>query len=90
MILKIIYPSYLLLVSLIALILYINDKNRAIKGKNRIQEKTLLEVCVLGGAIGAFIGRIIAHHKTDKKYFSFIIYLNIILEIVTLLFILIK
>ncbi|UKI50837.1 MAG: DUF1294 domain-containing protein [Clostridium sp.] len=35
----------------------------------RIKEKNLLMCSCFGGAIGSLIGRIIFHHKTDKKYF---------------------
>ena len=49
-------------------------------GAVRIKEKTLLGFTALGGAIGAFFGRILAHHKTDKVYFSMVIYFSLLLE----------
>lgn len=86
LLLLIIYIVYLALFSLCALFLFFKDKKMAQKGGGavRIKEKTLLSVCALGGAIGGFIGRILAHHKTDKKYFSLTIYFSILLEIAVL------
>lgn len=80
----IIYCIFLIVMSLISIMLYINDKNRAKKGKMRIKEKTLLQFGVFGGGIGSEIGRRLARHKTDKIYFSIVIYLSIIAQIATL------
>ena len=80
----IIYISIIILFSLIIIIMYVNDKKRAIDNKPRIKEKNLLFVACFGGALGSFIGRIMAHHKTDKIYFSIIIYLSSILQIACL------
>ena len=80
----IIYIAWLLFFSFISFILFVNDKKKAIKGIERTKEKTLLESVVIGGAIGGFSGRIIAHHKTDKKYFSVTIYLSLLFEILVL------
>ncbi len=75
-----IFVSILVFMSLVSFILFKNDKKKAIKGKNRTKEKTLLASVVFGGAVGAFFARIIFHHKTDKIYFSLTIYLSILLE----------
>ena len=82
-ILLVVYICYLALMSLIAFFLFLKDKKMATKnsGPNRIKEKTLLGICAFGGALGGFIGRIIAHHKTNKLYFSFTIYLSILLQL---------
>ena len=82
LLLLIIYIAYLALFSLCALFLFFKDKRMAKNGGGavRIKEKTLLSVCALGGAIGGFIGRILAHHKTDKMYFSLTIYFSLLLE----------
>ena len=50
--------------------LYYDDKQRAIKGARRIPERTLLIAALIGGAVGAELGRVIARHKTRKAYFS--------------------
>lgn len=78
-ILTIIYCAYLLIASLVMLMMYKNDK-----------EKNLLLGSILGGAIGSFIGRLLFHHKTDKKYFSLVIYLNLVLEALVLVLLVTK
>ena len=78
----VIYAGLIVLVSLVAIITFAHDKKLAIKGAMRVKEKTLLLLAVLNGALGAFIGRIIAHHKTDKVYFSITIYLALFLQAV--------
>lgn len=50
-ILTIIYCAYLLIASLVMLMMYKNDKKRAINGSARIKEKNLLLGSILGGAI---------------------------------------
>ena len=82
--LVIIYAIYLFVMSIVAFILFLADKKKAEKGKPRTPEKILLYFSVIGGAIGAFFGRIASHHKTNKKYFSLIIYLSLFLDIVIL------
>ena len=78
----IVYICWLALVSIITFMLYAKDKKMAVKnsGPNRIKEKTLLSAAAFGGAVGAFLGRIICHHKTDKKYFSFTIYVSLLCQ----------
>ena len=79
------YIGWLFILSIIAFFLYKKDKKLATQssGPNRIKEKTLLSTTALGGAIGAYFGRILFHHKTDKKYFSLTIYFSILVEILT-------
>ncbi|MEF9941793.1 MAG: DUF1294 domain-containing protein [Lachnospiraceae bacterium] len=60
---------YVLLINLIAFTLYGQDKCRAAKGEWRIQEKILLEIAILGGSLGAFLGMQFFHHKTKKPKF---------------------
>lgn len=83
------YLGVLILMSLIAFFLFGKDKKMAQNGggANRIKEKILLGFCALGGAIGGSLGRIVFHHKTDKSYFSFTIYLGMLLQIAALLFV---
>ena len=76
-----IYAGLIVLNSLIAIIMYVSDKQKAIKGKLRTKEKNLLMIAVLNGALGSLIGRILAHHKTDKKYFSITIYFALLCQI---------
>ncbi len=80
----IIYIGWLIVCSIVSFSLFKKDKKKAINGQIRIKEKVLLESVVIGGAIGGFIGRIVSHHKTEKKYFSFVIYLSILVELFVL------
>ena len=81
--LLIIYVIWLALMSLVTFFLFIKDKKMAQKNHSevRIKEKHLLGATALGGAFGAFIGRLVAHHKTDKSYFSLTIYVSMLAEI---------
>ena len=85
-IILIIYIAYLVLMSLVSFALFIKDKNMAKKNHSevRIKEKTLLASVVFGGACGGFLGRIVAHHKTNKSYFSFTILLSLLLQVAVL------
>ena len=79
----IIYIAYLALMSLFTFFLFLKDKKMAEKNQSevRIKEKTLLALTVLNGSIGAFIGRKVHHHKTDKAYFSITIYLSMLCQL---------
>jgi uncharacterized membrane protein YsdA (DUF1294 family) len=83
-IILIVYAIYLAFMSVVSFFIFGNDKKKAESGKDRTKEKTLLFSAVFGGAIGAFIGRIIFHHKTYKKYFSIVIVLSLLLQLVVL------
>ena len=79
-ILLITYIIYISIISLITFIIYGLDKRKAIKNTRRIKEKTLLFLSAFGGSLGAFLARIIFHHKTDKYHFSLVIYSSLILN----------
>ena len=85
-IILIIYIAYLVLMSFSTFVLFLKDKKMAQKNHSevRIKEKTLLSLVVFGGAIGGFLGRIVARHKTNKSYFSFTILLSLLLQIAVL------
>jgi uncharacterized membrane protein YsdA (DUF1294 family) len=77
-----IYVAILITFSLISFFLYGRDKKMASRGNNvRIKERTLLFFTSFGGSFGAFLGRIIFRHKTDKKYFSLVIYISLLLQL---------
>ena len=62
---------YLLCVNVVAFAMYGIDKRKAVKDQWRIPEKTLLLAALIGGAVGAFVGMQIFHHKT--KHWKFIL-----------------
>ena len=84
-IILLIYCAVLLLMSFFTFIIYAKDK-RMSKGNSakRIQEKTLLGFTAFGGALGAFLARLVFRHKTNKIYFSFTIYMSLLFELLVL------
>ncbi len=88
-ILLIIYVVYIVLISFITMYAYKSDKNKAVKGEMRTKEKTLLFLSAFGGGVGAFIARKLYHHKTDKSYFSLVIYSSLLCEALVLVLLII-
>jgi len=61
---------FLAAINLLSLTIYGLDKRKAIRGRQRIPETTLLLMAVIGGSIGALIGMIAFRHKTKKLKFT--------------------
>lgn len=72
--------ALIVIMSLVAFCTFANDKKRAVKGQDRIKEKTLLGMAAFFGAVGALVGRIVAHHKTEKIYFSIVIWFSLVMQ----------
>lgn len=62
---------YLAAVNVLAFVLYGVDKFKARQGRWRISEATLLLTAVLGGALGAWVGMLLWHHKTLHPRFRY-------------------
>ncbi len=75
------YALLLGVISLITFLLYAVDKRRAIKGKWRISEKTLLGFSFFCGALGGYLAMFLTRHKTRKFKFHFINILGIVWQI---------
>jgi len=75
---------YLLLMNLIAFFLYGIDKWKAKKHVWRIPESTLLLSAAMGGALGAYLGMKVFHHKTLHTSFRIIVPLSLVVWIVIL------
>lgn len=60
---------YAAVINLVTFVLYAADKRKAVKGKWRISEKTLLTLSVLGGGIGGLAAMELIRHKTKHWYF---------------------
>jgi uncharacterized membrane protein YsdA (DUF1294 family) len=75
-----------LVVNVIAMLMFLVDKLNARKGSQRISEKNLLTVALLG-PFGAWAGMRAFHHKTRKPLFK-LVPLFVVLHLV-LLFLLI-
>lgn len=76
---------YLLMINILAFFLYAIDKKKAIKDQYRIPESRLILVAVLGGAVGAFLGMLIFHHKTKKRKFRIVVPLFLFLYTVVII-----
>ena len=81
---------YFIIINLIGFFIMWLDKRKAIKGAWRIPEKTLFIITALGGGIGTIAGMYIFRHKTQKIGFVIGFPFITILEIVTIIYFLIK
>lgn len=77
-----IYSVFLEVMSIIALVMYKIDKNKAVKRKWRIKEATLLSLGFFGGAFGALIAMKLFRHKTKHWYFWAVNIIGLVLQIV--------
>lgn len=64
---------YLISINSIAFVVYSIDKWKAKHKKWRIPEAFLLCLAMLGGALGAYIGMQLFHHKTKHKKFTILV-----------------
>lgn len=64
-----IIAGYFTVLSLLALIMMKVDKSQAQRRGQRIPEKNLWSVAILGGGIGAYIGMMMFRHKTKHTNF---------------------
>ena len=76
---------YVVAINLIAFILYGIDKKRAIQGKWRVSEKTLLLIAASGGSIGALAGMQVFRHKTKHWKFKVLNPLFLLIHIAVVL-----
>lgn len=60
---------YITAMSIVAVIITIADKFKAMHGLWRIPENVLLSVAILGGAFAEYVTMRIIHHKTLHKKF---------------------
>lgn len=77
----------LLVMSVITYIAYASDKRKAVKGKYRTKEKTLLSLSFLGGACGGLLAMYGIRHKNRKTEFIIVNFGSLILHIVILFFV---
>lgn len=72
---------YYVLINAAAFLLFASDKQRAVRQKWRIPERTLLLSAFLGGGAGALLAMQICRHKTKKKRFTFLVPLFLLLHL---------
>jgi uncharacterized membrane protein YsdA (DUF1294 family) len=61
----------LVALNVVTFFIYGLDKWKAIKGRWRIPEATLLWLAAVGGSIGAWCALYVWHHKTTRKKFIY-------------------
>lgn len=79
---------YIILINVAGLLSMYIDKQRAIKNKWRIPEKTLFLIAILGGSIGSIGGMHLFRHKTKHWYFMYGMPAIFIIQIIIILFLL--
>lgn len=62
---------WLLVINAGTFLLFGVDKRRAVRGRWRISERTLIGAAALGGSPGALLGMKVFHHKTRHKKFRY-------------------
>ena len=75
---------YFLIINLFAIFLMKYDKVKAINNQYRVSEKTLFLIALILGGIGIYIGMYLFRHKTKHVKFTVGIPLIIILNILTI------
>ena len=81
---------YFIVINIIGFFMMWLDKRKAIKGSWRIPEKTLFIITALGGGIGTIAGMYTFRHKTQKIQFVIGFPFITILEIVTIVYFVLK
>ncbi|MCM1114756.1 MAG: DUF1294 domain-containing protein [Clostridium sp.] len=82
--------GYAVIINILAALLAIIDKRRAIKNKWRISEAVLMLIGLLGGAVGEYLTMKAIHHKTKHAKFMIGLPLEIFLQIVIIILIIYK
>ena len=75
---------YILIINLFAIFLMKYDKVKAINNQYRISEKTIFLIALILGGVGIYIGMYLFRHKTKHVKFTVGIPLIIILNILTI------
>ena len=81
---------YFIVINLIGFFIMWLDKRKAKKGAWRIPEKTLFIITALGGGIGTITGMYTFRHKTKKIQFVIGFPLITILEIISIIWFMVK
>lgn len=81
---------YFIVINIIGFFIMWLDKRKAIKGSWRIPEKTLFIITALGGGIGTTAGMYTFRHKTQKIQFVIGFPVITILEIVAIIYFVLK
>ena len=77
-----IFLVFYIIMNLVTFILYGADKAKAMKGKWRIPEKTLLLFAACFGGLGAFLGMKVFRHKTKHTSFRILVPVCMIIQFI--------
>ena len=75
---------WLIIINLLTFMLFVVDKERAVRHKYRISVFTLLTLAFMGGSAGALLAMSLVRHKTKKKIFTVGIRLMLAMHVVLL------
>jgi len=81
----ILIAAYYAVVSVIAYVVYAIDKKAAIKQRQRVSEKSLHLLSLVGGWPGAWIAQQRLRHKTQKTAFKVVYWLTVVINLACLL-----
>ena len=81
---------YFIIINVIGFLAMTIDKWKAKNNAWRIPENTLFSITVLGGGIGTIVGMYVFRHKTKKPKFTIGMPVILVLEIVLVIYELIK
>lgn len=84
------FAVYFVIIGLIAAIFTISDKRRAVKGKWRISEATLIILALLGGSVSEYLTMKKIHHKTNHAKFMIGLPLIIFAQIISIVLLVYK
>ena len=78
---------YLAVVNILTIIVFGVDKMNAKSNRQRVRIVTLLGLAFTGGSVGALIGMYGFHHKTKKAYFTVVVPLILLMQVVVLFYV---
>lgn len=70
------------LINVFTFALYVIDKRKAVKGKRRISERTLICFTLALGDLGALLGMWLARHKTKNRKFKVVAVLGLVIALI--------
>jgi uncharacterized membrane protein YsdA (DUF1294 family) len=71
---------YLAVVNFVTFIIFVSDKQQAIYNQQRVPEKFLWLMALIGGSLGGIMAMEIVRHKRRKIDFSLVMYTILLLQ----------
>ena len=84
------FTLYVIIINIIGFLVMFLDKTKAKNGDYRISEKTIFIISLLFGAVGVYIGMYKFRHKTKHLLFNIGIPVLIIINVLSIYYILSK